>query len=41
MNVRDSIEQRRINNGRNLYIQDWLKIFIIPTLKYFDYGYLK
>lgn len=41
MNVRDSIEQRRINNGRNLYIQGWLKIFIIPTLNYFDYGYLK
>lgn len=41
MNLRDTNEQRRINNGRNLYIQSWLKILIIPTLKYFDYGYLK
>lgn len=30
MNLRDINEQRRINNGRKLHTESWLKILIIP-----------
>lgn len=41
MNLRDTNEQRRINNRRKLHTESWLKILIIPILKYFVYDYLK